>query len=153
MVSRDPGIRALCYYYFPPCGNITHFEPPNALCQDTCIFFTEVVCQERWQTALDLVASVQSIKDNIIRYNLPPLNCSDPGSPLGLLPHCCSDAGIDTGELGNSIREFAVDLQPFAQLSTLIFRIDGPQWLGLGTICWHNFEHNNFMLGCEHSGA
>ena len=20
--------------------------------------------------------------------------------------------------------------------------------VGLGTICWHNFEHNNFMLGC-----
>ena len=98
-MSRDPAIRALCYYYFPPCGNITHFEPPNALCQDTCIFFTEVVCQERWQTALSLTASVETFNNTIFRYNLHLMNCNDPGSPLGLLPHCCSDAGIDTGEL------------------------------------------------------
>lgn len=98
-LSRDTAVRALCYYYFPPCGNTTHFELPNAVCQESCIFFTEVVCQERWQRALDLTASIETINNNILRYNLHLLNCSDPGSHLGSLPHCCSDAGIDMGEL------------------------------------------------------
>ena len=41
---------------------------------------------------------------------------------------------------------------PGSSISTL-HTCSGVMSLGLGTICWHNFEHNNFMLGCEHSGA
>ena len=85
-------IRALCYYYFPPCGNITHFEPPNALCEDSCQLFTEDICEVEWRETVAAVNAVFSA--NIERYQLQLLNCSEPESALNNLPVCCSDAGI-----------------------------------------------------------
>lgn len=91
---RIPGIRALCYYYYPPCGNITHFESPKAVCHDVCYDIITTVCKEEWlQTFID------GLKDAFEFYQLHFLNCSNPGAPLHPLPHCCSDAGviIDSG--------------------------------------------------------
>ena len=88
---RDPGARAICYYYYPPCGNITQFEPPNALCQDVCLYLTTELCQQEWLLALQHLASLE---DFLEEFQIQFLNCSQPGSPLGDLPHCCSDAGV-----------------------------------------------------------
>ena len=92
MPHRDSAIRTLCYHYFPPCGNITHFEPPKALCQDVCEFVTEDVCSEEWQRSVELANTVYSETIESFQLHLP--NCSQPGSALNPLPHCCSDAGI-----------------------------------------------------------
>ena len=34
-------------------------------------------------------------EDNLEPLQVPFLNCSQPGSFLGSVPHCCSDAGFD----------------------------------------------------------
>ncbi len=49
------------------------------------------VCQEEWQT---LLLHLSGVRDIIDKNQLQFLNCSQPGSPLGELPHCCSDAGV-----------------------------------------------------------
>ena len=81
-ISRDPITRVICYHYFPPCGNVTHFKPPNALCRDICDYIIERVCPLTFMIAA---------------LNLQFINCSRPGFALGSLPHCCSDAGIRIG--------------------------------------------------------
>lgn len=85
-------MRAVCYYYFPPCGNITHFEPPQALCEDVCRLLTEDICQEEWERTVEVTNTV--FRENVETFQLHLLNCSRPGSALDPLPYCCSDAGI-----------------------------------------------------------
>ena len=92
--NREAATKGICYYYFPPCGNTTHFQPPNAVCSETCYYFTEGLCQEAWERALSLIQEVDRINNTIFMYNLQPPNCSQPGEILDSLPHCCSDAGI-----------------------------------------------------------
>ena len=89
---REAVTRAICYYYNPPCGNITHFAPPNALCQDVCFYLAFDLCSEEWELALDFVGGMEHEID-VLRASF--LNCNQPGAPLGTLSHCCSDAGID----------------------------------------------------------
>ncbi len=96
MIHREPAWRALCYYYFPPCGNTTNFQPPNELCQDICDYVEDDVCSKEWPT---LLVHLGGITDLVERYQLHFLNCSQPGAPLGALPHCCSDAGVEIGKL------------------------------------------------------
>ena len=88
---RDAALRGLCYYYFPPCGNATHFETPNSVCASTCHYTTENICQREWAAALQ---HFDSISFYLTFYQLDVLNCSRPGGPLDQFPHCCSDAGI-----------------------------------------------------------
>ena len=92
LLYREPATRAICYYYYPPCGNNTHFAPPNALCQDVCNYLTIDLCPEEWALALNFISGIQELLELI---QLEFVNCSQPGAPLGSLPHCCSDAGID----------------------------------------------------------
>ena len=94
-VCRDPGLRAVCYHYYPPCGNATHFEPPSALCQDICTTVIQTICQTEWQL---LMQHLKGIEDYINTFHIQFVNCSQPGFALGSLPHCCSDAGIRLGE-------------------------------------------------------
>jgi hypothetical protein len=89
---RDPATRTVCYYYYPPCGNSTHFEPPNAVCQDICNYLTVDLCQKEWEMALSFLDGIQGFID---LFQVPFINCSQPGAPLEPLPHCCSDAGVD----------------------------------------------------------
>ena len=82
----NAAIRGLCYHYFPPCGNATHFETPNSLCASTCRYTTENICQREWAAA--------QLYFNTISDHIDILNCSRPGGPLDQFSHCCSDAGI-----------------------------------------------------------
>ena len=91
-VSRDPVLRALCYFYFPPCGNITHFEPPAALCGSTCRYVIDSFCQEQWTNTVKFFDNYLYF---LTEYNLGFLNCSNPSSELDAFPHCCSNAGIE----------------------------------------------------------
>ena len=93
---REAAIRAICYYYYPPCGNSTHFAPPNALCQDVCSYATIGLCSHAWTSVSNILSGAEDLEE----LQVPFLNCSQPGSFLGSVPHCCSDAGFDTpGEI------------------------------------------------------
>ena len=81
----------MCYYLYPPCGNTTHFVPPTALCEDICSYLTTELCQAEWQ---QILLYLEGVGDILSHYNVKFLNCSDPGAPLGDLPHCCSNAGV-----------------------------------------------------------
>ena len=91
---RDVALRLVCYYYYPPCGNSTHFLPPNSPCMDTCSYISETVCPDQWMRVLDFL-KLPGVSDNVVRLNLFFLNCTNPGAALNQLPHCCSDAGIE----------------------------------------------------------
>ena len=98
---RDAALRGLCYYYFPPCGNATHFEPPNSLCASTCRHTAENLCQREWIAALHHFDNISSF---LSLYQIDVLNCSQSDAPLKQFPHCCSNAGIaeyTSGELLN----------------------------------------------------
>lgn len=84
-------MQVICYYYYPPCGNITQFEPPNAVCQDVCLYLTTELCQQEWLLALQFLAGLSEFVELL---QIQFLNCSQPGAALGDLPHCCSDAGV-----------------------------------------------------------
>ena len=61
---------------------------------DTCKYVSETLCPDQWVRVLDFL-KLPGISDNVERYNLPFINCTDPGAALNQLPHCCSDAGIE----------------------------------------------------------
>ena len=86
-------LRALCYFYFPPCGNITHFEPPAALCGSICQYMADSLCQKQWTNTV--LRYYDIFQAEFTRYNFGQLNCSNPSSELDAFPHCCSDAGIE----------------------------------------------------------
>ena len=92
---RDAGVRAVCYYYYAPCGNSTDFSPPQALCQDVCEKLTTGVCPDEWQLTLDYTTQ---LSDFLTQFQLQFVACNDTGLHLGSIPHCCSDAGITFGK-------------------------------------------------------
>ena len=86
-----PVDQLLCHYYLPPCGNVTHYEPPTAVCPEVCTIFVEQ-CPNEW------AAVVQYFKQSgqvVIESGLQFINCSSPGQYLAPLPHCCTDAGLN----------------------------------------------------------
>ena len=85
-------MRGLCYYYFPPCGNITNFEPPSSICESTCQYLTDNICQQQWADALRQFETNLPILEI---FMIDILNCSNPDSAMDQFPHCCSDAGIE----------------------------------------------------------
>lgn len=90
-IYREIAARATCYYYYPPCGNITHFTPPNALCQDVCNYLTTDLCSGDWVFALNSLS--------LSGIGLQLLNCSQLDVALGSMSHCCSDAGINITDI------------------------------------------------------
>ena len=89
---RSAATRGLCYYYFPPCGNSSHFEPPRSVCVSVCQYLTENVCRKEWADALQYF---DSIKFYILAHQIDIVNCSNPGGPLEQFLHCCSNAGVE----------------------------------------------------------
>jgi len=41
--------------------------------------------------AIEFLRSSEELANS---FGLDFINCSDPGAPLGSLPHCCTDAGV-----------------------------------------------------------
>ena len=89
---RSAAVRGLCYYYFPSCGNETHFEPPNSLCTSTCQYLVDDICQEEW---IDALRHFEGIAPFLTRIQIDVLNCSTLDSLFSEFPHCCSDAGVE----------------------------------------------------------
>ena len=89
---RSAATRGLCYFYFPPCGNSSHFEPPRSLCVSVCRYLTENICQKEWADALQ---HFDSVKFLLVSQQLDIINCSNPGGPLEQFPHCCSNIGVE----------------------------------------------------------
>ena len=87
---RDALSRILCYYYYPPCGNTTHFQPLNAVCEDTCVNITTKLCPGEWGVALQLVEPNAA---DLAATGLTFLDCGNPGLYLDPIPHCCSNTG------------------------------------------------------------
>ena len=85
-------MKALCYYYFPPCGNETHFEPPSSLCMSVCEYLTNDLCMKEWADALRHFNNVKSFLES---FQIDVLNCSKPGGPLEPATQCCSNAGVE----------------------------------------------------------
>ena len=90
----DPVRRILCHYYFPPSGNITHYQPPVTVCPDQCKLISQL-CSEQW------AAVVRKFKENnivISSEGLELIECDDPGKHLSPLPHCCSELSFNICE-------------------------------------------------------
>ena len=86
-----PVDQLLCHYYLPPCGNVTHYEPPTAVCPEVCNIFVEQ-CPNEWVAALDVFKQSGQV---YIEDGLQFINCSSPGQHLAPLPYCCTDAGLN----------------------------------------------------------
>ena len=84
----------ICYYYFPPCGNVTHFIEPQSVCASTCTNITEVLCYEEWNTVVDEV-NEHGLDVLAERFNAHFIDCADPESPFDEAPFCCSNTGLD----------------------------------------------------------
>ncbi len=89
---RELARNLLCRFYYPPCGNNTHFEPPKSVCQEICSYVLDA-CPFEFQKAQEYL-SEPSLAAFLERVGLTFLNCSDPGKPIRPLEHCCYDAGI-----------------------------------------------------------
>ena len=89
---RSAALRGLCYYYFPPCGNDTHFEPPSPMCMSTCQYLIDDVCQQQW---IDALQHFDGILPFLRAFQIDILNCSTLDGVFTQFPHCCSDAGIE----------------------------------------------------------
>ena len=74
--------RVICYYYLPPCGNITYTQSPSSLCQEECVHVEES-CQATWQAA------------KLVFTDPPFVDCEDTSQLLSPLPNCCTGAGIE----------------------------------------------------------
>ena len=92
---KEPARRLLCYFYYPPCGNSTVFEPPKAVCSDTCFYLRDDLC------SLEFAAAIHHFNRNdfLGRLGLNFIDCDDPGMFIHPLPHCCFNAGIQTCKL------------------------------------------------------
>ena len=90
---REPARRVVCYFYYPPCGNETVFESPREVCSDACLFLRDDLCPVEWESATQYF---NGNMDFITRFGLNFIDCNDPGAFIHPLPHCCSDAGLDT---------------------------------------------------------
>ena len=91
---RERARKLLCYFYYPPCGNSTMFEPPNAICSDACTRIRDDHCAAEWDAAS---AWFNGNTNDITTNGLNFIVCNDPGAFLYPLPHCCS-----------GLREFAI---------------------------------------------
>ena len=88
---RDPALRILCHYYFPPCGNSTVFDPPTSVCMETCNYLREL-CPNEWN---DVETRFEEYHNIVSSYGAAFINCSNTGEYLNPLSYCCSDVGVD----------------------------------------------------------
>ena len=75
-------MRMLCHYYFPPCGNSTHYEQPTSVCPAAC-----EALKKKCNIIFDFFQS-KLMEDQI--------QCSK--SIIDPLPHLCSN--LDISESG-----------------------------------------------------
>ena len=111
---NGPIMEVFCHFLFPPCGNVSVFEPPTSVCEDVC-HYMDGVCSEQLQQLLETLEQMRGviIGNTIVppeEAGLTPINCSNTGEYLEPLPHCCSNAGV---EIRKSVTLFASRGIPF----------------------------------------
>jgi hypothetical protein len=83
---RDFALKALCYYFFPPClaDNIT----PNLICRKDCEILEAQICSKEFQYAKTIRIGGEIIPDCV---NLPKRQetCLDLGIPGEYFPKYC----------------------------------------------------------------
>ena len=89
---KEVSRKIVCYFYYPPCGNSTHFEPPQAVCPEACSWAEDTLCTLEWKAARQHVDGIKDFLDDI---GLNFINCSNPSKFIDPLPHYCSDAGVN----------------------------------------------------------
>lgn len=82
----DLASKIFCHVFFPTCGNGTEFNPPAALCQETCEY-VQSLCPSEWDQVAQYFERERPLGTNFI-------NCNATGDYLEPLPHCCTNAGI-----------------------------------------------------------
>lgn len=85
---REPILRLLCHYYYPPCGKRKDFHPPSSVCPEQCKAVTEL-CPEEWAEV------VKQFQELASPEGLHLLDCNNTGKHLAPLPHCCSDLPLN----------------------------------------------------------
>ena len=74
-------MRMLCHYYFPPCGNSTHYKPPTSVCPAAC-----EALKKKCNILLDV------FQRKLMVNTSDKLDCSK--SVIDPLPHVCSNLDI-----------------------------------------------------------
>ena len=82
----DLASKIFCHVFFPTCGNGTKFNPPAALCQETCEY-VQSLCPSEWDQVAQYFERERPLGTNFI-------NCNATGDYLEPLPHCCTNAAI-----------------------------------------------------------
>jgi len=88
--------KAVCYFYYPPCGNSTTVQPPKSICQDECFYVKDTLCPVEWALAQD---HFESILSTLNSYNLHFINCGNPATYIEPLPHCCFDGLVQIPDI------------------------------------------------------
>ena len=97
----DAVARALCTYYYLPCGSNGRVHVPQALCSDVCTYVSTKLCSENWEI---LKRIIQNFEFEGMFNSIEAPDCSRPGKMieyLNLNGDCCSDGGVDVP--GNAI--------------------------------------------------
>ncbi len=83
--------RFICLFYYPPCGNHTHFIPPQSICMEDCLVVVEM-CSAEVQLLNDfLLLQALEFTVNITETGL--FDCSRTDVVISPLPHCCTAGG------------------------------------------------------------
>ena len=97
----DAVAKALCTYYYLPCGSNGRVHVPQALCSDVCTYVSTKLCSENWEI---LKRIIQNFQFEGMRNSIEAPDCSRPCKMieyLNLNGDCCSDGGVDVP--GNAI--------------------------------------------------
>lgn len=98
--------RALCTYYYLPCGYNDTIHVPRFLCSDVCEY-VQTQCSISWSVFERVASNFESDEHNYDRYlaEIPNCNATDVLlKGLNLTSDCCSTGGIviPTDEGNNS---------------------------------------------------
>ncbi len=80
--------RFICLFYYPPCGNHTHFIPPQSICMEDCLAVVEM-CSPELQLLNDfLLLQRLDLRINVTETGL--FDCNRTDVVVSPLPHCCT---------------------------------------------------------------
>ncbi|XP_003383610.2 PREDICTED: tyrosine-protein kinase receptor UFO-like isoform X2 [Amphimedon queenslandica] len=87
--------KALCTYYYLPCGTRDAIHVPQFLCPQICNCISTDLCADNWEI---LLRTISNFKFESMTDSIDPPDCSNPGKlieSLNLNGDCCSDASIN----------------------------------------------------------
>ena len=134
--------RVICHFYFPPSGNITHFQPPVTVCPEQCRLI-EQLCPEAWASV------VKKFEDNsaiISSSGLQFIECDFPGRHLSPLPHCCSDLGLNACKCSNLLFRVCIIIATSSVSSIIIIMFRNRLEMLVRFLCSDLLNGNNISF-------